>query len=242
MLVNKNNQTGPIRCWRFLNMTGEKTMKNYKGAIFDLDGTLLDTLQDLADSVNEVLTFYGFPNHDKEEYKLKVGKGFRNLLEVSLPQNTDKELDMEVVLHKFVEIYDKNYRNKTVPYPGIVSLLHNLNNKGIKIAVNSNKRTDYTEALIHQFFGDIPFVEIFGERQGIPKKPDPAAALEIAEKMQLQPEEILYIGDSKTDMQTGKNAKMGKAGVLWGFRGAKELQENGADYLIKDAEELEKLF
>ena len=217
-------------------------MKTYKGAIFDLDGTLLNTLQDLADSVNEALTHFGLPTHEPEAYKLKIGKGFRNLIEVSLPEELDPSIDKEEVVKLFVQAYDRNYCHKTVPYQGITELLCSLHAKGVKLAVNSNKRNDYTDTLIKRFFGDIPFVAILGEREGLPKKPDPYTALEIASLMELTPEEIVYIGDSKTDMQTGKNAGMGKAGAIWGYRGYEELKEHGADHLLYRPEELEALF
>ncbi len=216
-------------------------MKKYKGVIFDLDGTLLDTIEDLADSVNEVLSSYGYPEHGVEKYKQKVGNGFRNLLEVSLPEKVDND-KLDEIVERFVAVYDKNYKNKTEPYQGIDELLRNLAAKGIKLAVNSNKRTDYTKALIHKFFPHIPFIDIMGQREDIPKKPSPAAANMIAEKMGLSADDILYIGDSKTDMQTAANAKMDKAGVLWGFRDLRELKENGADYLFQSAKEIADLF
>lgn len=217
-------------------------MSQYKGVIFDLDGTLLDTIADLSDSVNEVLRQFGHPEHTYGEYKLLIGKGFRNLLENSFPAGSWEEKTIDEALAVFLETYDKKYMDKTAPYEGIDQMLDELNEMGIKIAVNSNKRTDYTNALIQKFFGRIPFVGVFGERAGIPKKPDPASALELAEKMGLEPGQILYVGDSKTDMVTAANAGMTSVGVEWGFRGYKELKENGAGYIVKRAEEITELF
>ena len=217
-------------------------MGQYKGVIFDLDGTVLNTIQDLSDSVNEVLIHYGHPVHSFEEYKLKIGQGFRNLLEVSFPKDCWDDRLIDEALALFLQVYDRKYMDKTAPYDGIPELLKELDKKQIKLAVNSNKRTDYTNQLIKKNFPEIPFVDIIGERSGLPKKPDPHAALEIAENMKLSPREILYVGDSKTDILTGKNAQMDTAGVAWGFRGSKELKENGATYIVERAEDILKLF
>ena len=213
--------------------------KTYKGIIFDLDGTLINTLEDLADSVNEALSESGYPTWPVDDYRMKVGRGFRNLIENSVP--ADKREDSAVideVLKKFVAAYDRRYMNKSCPYEGIEALLAELSAEHIRVAVNSNKRTDYTEKLIAKLFPRVPFVAVFGERKGVPKKPDPAGALEIAGMMGLAPEELLYIGDSGTDIQTGKNAGMDTVGVAWGFRGKGELKENGAVYIVETAEEI----
>lgn len=213
-------------------------MKKYKGIIFDLDGTLLNTVYDLADSVNEVLTHMGFPCHDEEEYKLKIGHGFRNLIEVSLPEDQRTEENIEKGLDMFVKAYDQKYKNRTVPYNGIPELMEQLHDRHICFAVNSNKRMDYTNALVDKFFSHLTFTAVFGEREGVPKKPDPASALEIAGMMGLKPEEILYIGDSSTDMATGKNAGMDTVGVAWGFRGREELEASGGTYIVDRPEEI----
>jgi len=207
-------------------------MSRYKGIIFDLDGTLLDTLSDLANSVNEVLTSYGYPTHSKEEFRVKIGKGFRNLIEQSMPEDTEPAI-IEEGLGKFIKAYHENYKKETKPYGGIVSLLKALNNKGMPIAVNSNKRNDYTNNLLRYLFPDIVFSAIYGERPGFAKKPDPQAALEIAKQMQLDPKEVLYIGDSKADMITAQNAGMDSIGVLWGFRDETELRNHNATYVVK---------
>jgi phosphoglycolate phosphatase len=213
-----------------------------KGVIFDLDGTLLDTLRDLADSVNYVLGAHGYPQHSYEDYRQKIGRGFRNLLEVSFPEEHRGDLEISEALEMFLKEYDQNYMNQTVPYDGISDLLALLGKKGIKVGVNSNKRTDYTNNLIHKIFPQIKFTGVFGERAGIPKKPHPQTALEIIAMMGLRPEETIYIGDSGTDIQTGKNAGMVTAGVLWGFRGLAELRENGADYIVRTPQEIIDLF
>ena len=217
----------------------EKNGKKYRGIIFDLDGTLIDTLEDLADSVNEALERMGYPVWPVEAYRFKVGRGFRNLMENSVPEEAkgdDGVIDR--MLAFFVEAYDRRYMNKSRPYEGVDALLDRLTEKGVFLAVNSNKRTDYTEKLIDKLFGRIPFVGVFGERAGVPKKPDPAGALELCGRMGLEAEEVLYVGDSGTDMKTGKNAGMDTVGVGWGFRGFPELKENGAVYLAGTVQDI----
>ena len=220
----------------------KKSGKNYKGIIFDLDGTLIDTLEDLADSVNEALERMGYPVWPAGAYRLKVGRGFRNLMENSVPEAV-KEDDgvIDRMLGFFVEAYDRRYMDKSRPYEGIDGLLDELVNRGILLAVNSNKRTDYTEKLIDRLFHRIPFVGVFGERAGVPKKPDPAGALELCGRMGLKPEEVLYVGDSGTDVKTGRNAGMDTVGVGWGFRGFAELEENGAVYLAETVQDILEL-
>lgn len=207
-------------------------MLKYKGAIFDLDGTLLNTIMDLSDSVNAVLNELHYPLHSYEEYKKRIGHGFRNLIEVSLPAEAVNDELVEKGLQLFLKAYDERYREKTVPYNGICELMADLNQSGVVMAVNSNKRNDYTQTLINDFFPGIPFVAVFGERTGVPKKPDPSTALEIAAKMGVLAEEIVYIGDSSTDIQTGKNAGMDTIGVSWGFRGRTEMEQSGSSFVV----------
>ena len=218
-------------------------MKTYKGIIFDLDGTLLDTINDLTDSVNDVMKIYGWKEYDSKACKMMVGNGFRKLIQRALPEEKQKAaMFLDEALDQFSKAYQKRYLNKTIPYEGILKLLGTLEEKGIKIAVNSNKRGDYTSALVNKYFSQFPWTAVYGEREseGIPKKPDPSAALEIADLMKLPKEEILYIGDSKTDMQTGQNAGMDTIGVSWGFRGRKELEENHASYVVDHPEDILK--
>lgn len=212
-------------------------MKKYKGIIFDLDGTLLNTIEDIGDSMNEVLRKFNLSTYSYDEYKRKVGEGFKKLTIRSFPLGTD-ENTIDIALKMLIETYGKKYLNKTKPYDGIHELLELLDKRNVKLAVNSNKRNEYTKNLIYKFFDDIPFVKIYGEREGIKIKPDPTSALEIAECMGLSPDEILFIGDSKTDILTAKNAHMDSVGVLWGFRGREELEANGAKYIVSSWEEI----
>ena len=209
---------------------------NYKGIIFDLDGTLLNTIADLGNSVNCILQQYGYPLHTEEKYKTYVGDGMRKLLERSLPQGAS--VDFEEMFCAFLQTYDLAYMQETKPYEGIEHLLAYLAKREIKLAVNSNKKDKYTKKLIQKFFGEIPFVEVIGEREGRDKKPSPEAALEIAEAMALPVRDILYIGDSETDIYTGKNAGMRAGGVNWGFRGQSELEEAGADYIFNEINDI----
>ena len=221
------------------------------GMIFDLDGTILDTITDLSNSVNEALKTYGFPGHTEAEYKLMVGNGFENLIRRSLPaagtfsSEEAYEKTVREVLAAFVSIYREHYMDFTVPYEGIPEMLHALSERGILLGVNSNKREDYTAALIRKHFPDIPFVMVIGQREDLPKKPEPAAAFLIADKMAEQaglPSRedltLAYIGDSKVDMMTAKNAGMIACGVTWGFRSEEELLENGARHIFHRPEEI----
>lgn len=218
--------------------------KKYRGAIFDLDGTLLNTIADLADSVNEAMSAMSFPVFSQDEIMQMVGNGFRNLITRALPEDHRSEEEIAKGLRLFDEAYSRNYARKTVPYPGIPELIRTLSANGICLAVDSNKRDDYTNNLIRKWFPSISFTGVYGEREkeGIPKKPHPAAALALASQMGLAPEEVLFIGDSRPDMETGRNAGMDCAGVTWGFRDAEELIANGAAYLIETPEELSILF
>ncbi|SFL47803.1 HAD family hydrolase [Pelosinus propionicus] len=212
-------------------------MNRYKGVIFDLDGTLLDTLSDISNSVNEVLASYGYPIHAKEEYRAIIDKDFHDLIEQSMPEDIELAY-IEEGVEKFIKAYHKNYKKETKPYGGIVSLLKAFNHEGMPIAVNSNKRNDYTNKLLRYLFPDVVFSAIYGERAGFAKKPDPLAALEIAKQMQLDSKEVLYVGDSKTDMLTAKNAGMDSIGVLWGFRDEVELSDHNVTYVVKQPQDI----
>ena len=215
-------------------------MKKYKGIIFDLDGTLLDTIEDLGDSMNEVLEILGYPTYNMDQYKIMVGGGFRGLAINCLPDDVDEDT-ISKTIGLFAETYDKKYLNKTKPYDGIDYLLDKLVAKGIVLAVNSNKRNDYTNILTDKFFSRIPFVRVYGEREGLPKKPNAYTALEIWRAMGLDIDELLYIGDTKTDIETANNAGMDSVGVLWGFRDYEELIKYGASYIVSKPEEILEL-
>ena len=209
----------------------------YEGIIFDLDGTLLDTLEDLSNSVNKALNEYGYDLYKKEDYKLKIGGGFRNLIERSLPIGTSEEIVDEILTH-FLEIYDKNYWKNTEPYLGINQILIQLMDKEVLLAVNSNKRDDYTKRLLREKLSHIAFIAIYGENASIPKKPNPAAAEIIIKSMSIPKNKIIYVGDSKTDILTAQNAGIDSIGVTWGFRDKAELLKYGATYIVDKPEDI----
>lgn len=212
-------------------------MTKYSGVIFDLDGTLVYTIEDIGDSMNEVLKIYNLDTFSYEEYKQKIGRGLRRLVINSFPEDTI-ESTIDEALETLYKVYAKKYLNKSKPYDGIRDLLCILNKKGLKLAVNSNKKDEYTKNIINKFFDNIPFTNIYGEREGIPNKPDPTSTLEIAKNMNLEPNEILFIGDSEVDILTATNANMDSVGVLWGFRDYDVLKKSGAKYMVSDWKEI----
>lgn len=212
----------------------------YKAVVFDLDGTLLNSLADLANSTNEALKSLGFPCHEVEKYKSFIGNGMYNLVRRALPiEHTQEELISECLAAVKKE-YGQHWADKTVPYPGITELLSALQVKGLKLAVLSNKPHEFAKIIVEKYFPG-QFEQTFGERPGIPRKPDPQGAFDIAETMKLSPQDFLYIGDSGTDMQTAVAAGMYPIGVLWGFRGAEDIQAGGAKVLLKKPLDLLKV-
>lgn len=210
----------------------------YEAVLFDLDGTLLDTLRDLADSMNSALKSMGFPSHDVEKYKYFVGDGMYNLVLRTLPPNIREETIIKKCLVKMEDEYSKRWADTTRPYKGIPELLDRLDGLGLKKAVLSNKPHDFTKLIVDKLLSKWSFDTVLGQREGVPKKPDPAAALEIVDKLDIPPEKFLYLGDTNTDMKTANAAGMYAVGVLWGFREADELIENGARVLIKSPMDL----
>lgn len=199
-----------------------------RGLIFDLDGTLLDTLQDLADAGNETLCHFGFPVHPVDSYRYFVGEGLATLTRRIIPDTSVSDEELTTYMKKFKEIYSRTWNDHTGLYPGIREMINSLDKAGLQLAVLSNKPHAFTKVCVDTYFPEKPFALVLGQREGIAKKPDPAGALEIAEKMGLTTEEILYVGDTATDMQTGNNAGMKTIGVEWGFRDRDELVANGA--------------
>ena len=208
-----------------------------KGIIFDLDGTTANTLEDIKDCLNKALVEFGFRERNSEEVRLSLGKGSLKLIIDSTPEGTDEKTIKEI-LELYLDIYSKNYIVKTVPYDGIYDLLITLQDKGIKLAVNSNKPDHLTKVIIKEFYPEIDFIEVLGNRDDIPRKPDPAGANLIIEKMGLEKIEVLYVGDSETDMQTAHNAGLKVVGCPWGFRDIETLKENNATYIVSKPEEI----
>ena len=210
----------------------------YKAVVFDLDGTLLNTIDDLADAMNAALSAGGFPTHTAEECKYFVGDGVRNFVVRSLPPDSRDDGTVARIIGLYREAYSKNWADKTRPYAGVPELLDGLAARGLRLIVYSNKPDEFTNLTIKKLLPRWPFATIVGAREGWPNKPDPAAALDIVGKLGLSPAEVVYVGDTGTDMQTATAAGMFAVGVLWGFRTAKELLENGAKALIEKPTDL----
>lgn len=205
--------------------------------IFDLDGTLLDTLADLAETSNKVLAHQNFPLHNQDAYKHFVGDGLRILMERITPHRTEDQI-IENCCTLFSKLYAQNWRKNCCPYDGILDMLTVLKRQGINLAVLSNKPHAFTKLFIDNFFPEEFFSIVLGQREGVPKKPSPAVALEIAAKFGSRPSKTLFVGDTGVDMQTGKAAGMLTAGVSWGFRSVQELKENKADLIVNSPMEL----
>lgn len=206
--------------------------------IFDLDGTLLNTIADLASATNHALAANGYPQHATEEYRFFVGNGINKLFERALPDGEKTETNVLRIRQSFIPYYDVHCADLTRPYPGIPELLNTLQQKGIQIAVASNKYQRATGKLIPHFFPDIRFTAILGQREGIPRKPDPQIVHEIIKLAGVQPEDVLYVGDSNVDMQTALHAKVDGIGVTWGFRPRTELEEGHPFAIIDKASDL----
>ena len=212
------------------------------GVLFDLDGTLLDTLEDLADSTNRCLARLGLPGLPTQSYRYFVGDGLANLARRVLPAERRDEATVEALKELFNRDYDGHWADKTRPYDGIAELLDELAARGRPMAILSNKPHAFTQAMVGHFFRPWSFTGVFGARESHPRKPDPAAALEICAGMGLEAAEMLYAGDTRTDMQTARNAGMFAVGVLWGFRPREELVDNGAQALVAAPQELAAFF
>lgn len=211
----------------------------YKACIFDLDGTLTDTLESLTFSVNATLKELGLGQITDEQCQAFVGNGARHLIEKALAAAGDPELQqVEQGMEVYGRIFKENCTYQVKPYPGIEMMLKTLKEQGIKLAVLSNKPHAQTVDVVHTFFGEDTFAWVQGQQEQVPRKPDPAAALYIAEKFQIPNDACVYIGDSDVDMKTGNAAGMKTVGVTWGFRSKDVLIEHGAHCTIDRAEEL----
>lgn len=211
----------------------------YKACIFDLDGTLTDTLESLTYSVNATLKELHLPCITSEQCKSFVGSGARCLMERALRAAGDKELiHMENAMEIYGRIFKENCTYHVAPYEGVVEMLRHLKEAGVKLAVLSNKPHLQTLDVVATFFEEGTFAHVQGQQDNVPRKPDPTAALMIAEKLGVSKEKCVYIGDSDVDMQTGKAAGMETVGVTWGFRPKKLLLEHGAKHTIDYPKEL----
>lgn len=212
----------------------------FKGIIFDLDGTLVNSLEDISDAMNKVLTALNYPTHTYDTYQYFIGSGLRNLVSKALPATNNSDDEIESCFECMVEEYTKICTLKTKPYEGIVELLEDLTSQNIKMAIFSNKADELTKKIASEIFPN-HFDTAVGLSTEALKKPNPFEALEIGKKWNLKPEEILFVGDSDIDMKTAVNANMFPVGVTWGYRTEQELKASGAKLVINNALELTKL-
>lgn len=211
-------------------------MTRFHAAIFDLDGTLVNTLEDLADSMNAVLAEFGMPTHPPEPYRFFVGLGMRKLAEQAAPAKTPAAT-LDAMTERMHAIYADRWAVKSRPYPGIPELTATLADRGLLLAVLSNKPDEFTRKVVAHYFPDGMFAAVMGAKADVPRKPDPAGALIIASKFSIPPADFLYFGDTNTDMKTGLAAGMHTVGVSWGFRPVSELTGAGAQAIIDRPEQ-----
>lgn len=217
------------------------TGAGHRAVLFDLDGTLLDTLRDIAFSANKALCRLGFPQHGLEAYKYFVGDGRDALAVRILPGDHRDSATIARLVDCIDQEYSQHWSDTTQLYTGIPELLQSLKDRGIKMAVLSNKPDDATKLAVSRFLPRWQFELVLGVRPDIPKKPSPAAALEVARCLDLLPDEFVYLGDTDTDMRTAQAAGMLPVGALWGFRTGDELLASGARELIRNPIDLLKI-
>lgn len=209
--------------------------------IFDLDGTLVNTIDDLAEATNYALKQCGFPKHSLEAYPMMVGNGVLRLIERALPEDVRNGETIGKMQHHFVEYYDKHCTNLSRPYPGVSELVEDLVSEGIKIAVASNKYQAAVDRIVRHYFPNVIWSAIEGQKPGVPTKPDPSIVFEILSIVPTPKTKVLYVGDSGVDMVTAQRACVESVGVTWGFRSEEELKENYADYIVSTTAEIFRL-
>jgi len=217
------------------------TETRFQAILFDLDGTLLDTLADIADAANAALTRLGFPTHQRDAYRYFLGGGMDHLVRRATPEGFNDSETLKKCREAIIDEYRSRWAQNTRPYPGIAELLAELDNRGIVKAVLSNKPDDFTKRTVEKLLSEFRFDIIRGARPEVPLKPDPTSALKIAAELDIPPRRFIYIGDSDIDMRTARAAGMFAAGALWGFRTAEELSANGAQVLLKAPREVVNL-
>ena len=214
------------------------TFRKDRAVLFDLDGTLLNTLADIAGAMNTALASFGLPAWERDAYRFLVGNGARILAERAVRERTE-------LTDRVLEVYQREYKGRlleeTRPYDGIPEMLRQMTARGIPLAVFSNKPDADTRKIIAHFFPEIPFVHVQGQLPDVPRKPDPTGAKAIAAEMGVPPERFFYAGDTSVDMECARRAGMIPVGVLWGFRTFTELQGSGAEHLIARPDELTRL-
>jgi phosphoglycolate phosphatase len=215
---------------------------SYKAVIFDLDGTMLDTIRDIANPVNIVLQRYNFPTHDLTTFRDLIGNGIGQLVYRALPAEVAESTSYSTILNEVWTEYQQHLNKSTVPYDGIYELLNKLSNKGIILNILSNKADEFMDEVVGKYFSNWDFKLVFGARHGVPLKPDPYSAFEIINELDIGAGECIFIGDSDVDMQTANHAGIYAVGASWGFRSKSELLAHGADIVIDHPLELLRLF
>ena len=211
-------------------------MKNL--VIFDLDGTLLNTIDDLGNACNHALRSMDYPTHALVSYNMMVGNGITKLIERALPDEARTPEIITDARRRFVNFYNEHCCDATTPYPGISELLAELTDRNVKLAVASNKYDSAVHKIINHFFSDIPFAAIYGHLEGIPRKPDPSIVFEVLTACPTPKADVIYVGDSAVDIETARRACVDSVGVTWGFRSETELRKAYADYIISDPDDL----
>ena len=214
----------------------------YELVIFDLDGTLVDSLEDIGDAMNRVLAANGYPTHTYDSYRFFVGNGIKRLVLQSLPEVARSEKNVDKCFAEMIADYKQNYINKTCLYDGIPLLLDTLIEKGVKLAILSNKADSITQKVYEELLSNWSFKVVMGANDRFPRKPDPSSALHIAETLGVLPEAVCYLGDSNVDMETARAAGFTAVGAVWGFRSKSELVKAGAMFTINKPAELLLLF
>lgn len=209
----------------------------YRGVIFDLDGTLVNSIEDIGDSLNRILEKRGLPLLTVEEYTDRIGQGLYQLVMDSTPEGIKKQ-KIDEIFDEFVQDYGQNYLIKTKPYDHIITMLETLVAAGVLLGVNSNKKDEFTKEIVAALFPNIPFVLVLGDRVDVKKKPDPTSALEIVEAMGLPQSDVVYVGDTDHDMHTAANANVDSIGVAWGYRTLEVLKDEGATHIVSEVSEI----
>ncbi|MCG1035203.1 HAD family hydrolase [Polaribacter sargassicola] len=212
----------------------------YKAVIFDLDGTLVNSIKDIADAMNAVLAELNYPTYDYKTYKTFVGSGVRSLVVKALPAENPKKEEVELCLKEMLQVYSKCCTNKTAPYNGILDLLSQLKSKDFQLSVLSNKEDTLTKKVASVLLPDYLY-PVLGLKEEVLKKPNPTVALQICKTINVKPEETIFIGDTDVDILVAKNANMLPIGVSWGFRDKKELVKAGATDVLDHPLDLLKI-
>lgn len=208
-----------------------------KAVLFDLDGTLADSLADLAAAANYAIGRFGFPAREVECYKLFAGDGMAKMIERALPSGSNDAQTVSEIMPVFLAYYGEHYCDCTRAYSGMTDVITELKKRGVLISVVTNKNEEMAQMVVEKLYGEL-FDFIIGKREGIPAKPDPTAALIAMDKLNVKPEDCVFVGDSKMDVKTGVNCGAYPVGVLWGFRGEDELIAGGAEKIIFEPKEL----